>query len=246
MSTIKNILSHFDPITLPEMDSVSLLSRVDTKFVFGTQTLKKIIKDLKNFYFVLDVNGTRVNAYKSLYFDTEDFKFYYDHHNGKTNRIKVRIREYVDSGICYLEIKQKSNKGVTNKERVLINEFKETLSQKNKDFLYKILDRQYDFHKKHINKFNRITLVNKNIKERLTIDLNFNFEGNNKKGTIDNMIIAEVKQEKVNYSSAFMRLIKENGVRPFRISKYCMATASLYPNLKQNNFKPKFLHINQL
>jgi hypothetical protein len=60
------------------------------------------------------------------------------------------------------------------------------------------------------------------------------------------MIIAEVKQEKVNYSSAFMRKIKEKRIRPFRISKYCMATASLYPELKQNNFKPKFLKINQL
>ena len=94
--------------------------------------------------------------------------------------------------------------------------------------------------------FSRITLVNKKIKERLTFDINFRFEKEEQKGSFENIVIAEVKQEKVNYASPFMRLIKTNGIRPFRISKYCLATASLYPELKQNNFKSKFLHINQL
>jgi hypothetical protein len=228
------------------MDNVSLLSRVDTKFVFGLKIFKKILLDLKEHYFVLDVNGVRINAYRSLYFDTDDFRFYSEHHNGKTNRSKIRFREYVDSGLCFLEIKQKRNKGITDKSRVRVDGIKESLNKEQKEFINNVLGNDMEIKAKHWNKFNRITLVNKTIKERLTIDLNFNFEGNKKSGAIDNMIIAEVKQEKVNYASAFMRMIKKNGVRPFRISKYCIATASLYPELKQNNFKSKFLRINQL
>lgn len=246
MSTIKDTLLQFSPITLSEMDNVSLLSRVDTKFVFGLKIFKKILLDLKEHYFVLDVNGVRINAYRSLYFDTDDFRFYSEHHNGKTNRSKIRFREYVDSGLCFLEIKQKRNKGITDKSRVRVDGIKESLNKEQKEFINNVLGNDMEIKAKHWNKFNRITFVNKTIKERLTIDLNFNFEGNKKSGAIDNMIIAEVKQEKVNYASAFMRMIKKNGVRPFRISKYCIATASLYPELKQNNFKSKFLRINQL
>ena len=71
------------------MDNVSLLSRVDTKFIFDYDTFLSILPDLIKYYFVLDVNDIRVSAYQSLYFDTDDFKFYYDHHNGKKNRKKV-------------------------------------------------------------------------------------------------------------------------------------------------------------
>jgi hypothetical protein len=148
--------------------------------------------------------------------------------------------------LCFLEIKQKRNKGITDKSRVRVDGIKESLNKEQKEFINNVLGNDMEIKAKHWNKFNRITFVNKTIKERLTIDLNFNFEGNKKSGAIDNMIIAEVKQEKVNYASAFMRMIKKNGVRPFRISKYCIATASLYPELKQNNFKSKFLRINQL
>ena len=57
---------------------------------------------------------------------------------------------------------------------------------------------------------------------------------------------AEVKQAKRNLSSNFIRIIKKERVHPFRISKYCMATATLFPELKRNNFKRKFLHLNKL
>lgn len=246
MSATKKILSDFTPISLKEMDGVSLLSRVDTKFVFDYDTFLEILPELMDDYFVLDVNDIRISSYRSLYFDTDDFKFYFDHHNGKTNRKKVRFREYLDSGLCFLEIKQKNNKGLTKKSRIKVDRTEESLSTKSTDFIKKIIGNDIDLVLKHSNTYNRITFVNKKIKERLTVDTDFNFKGNDNKGEIRKMIIAEVKQEKVNYSSAFMRKIKEKGIRPFRISKYCMAMASLYPELKQNNFKPKFLKINQL
>ena len=43
-----------------------------------------------------------------------------------------------------------------------------------------------------------------------------------------------------------MKLIKENGVRPMRVSKYCVGAKLLYPELKNNRFKQKHLHINKI
>ena len=119
MKAIYKILSSFEPISLNQMDEVKLMKRTDTKFVFEYSLLNKVMEEIKAHYYVLDIDGIRLNAYRCLYLDTEDFKFYFEHHNGKKNRIKVRYREYIDSGLCFLEIKKKNNKGKTIKERLL-------------------------------------------------------------------------------------------------------------------------------
>ena len=246
MKAINNILSSFDPISLNQMDEVKLMNRTDTKFVFEYSLLEKVMEEIKSHYYVLDIDGVRLNAYRSLYFDTEDFKFYFEHHNGKKNRNKVRYREYIDSGLCFLEVKKKNNKGKTIKERIRVAKIPASLTEEGNRFVHQIMGRYDALVAKHWNKFSRITLVNKHIKERLTIDVGITFEAEQRHSQLDNIVIAEVKQEKVNYASTFMRVIKKHGVRPFRISKYCMATASLFPKLKNNNFKPKFLKINKL
>ena len=85
------------------MDGVKLLSRSDTKFAFSVSILKDLMDRLNPFYNVLEIDGKRKHDYKSLYFDTENRKFYNDHHNQRVNRHKVRYREYVDSGLVFLE-----------------------------------------------------------------------------------------------------------------------------------------------
>jgi hypothetical protein len=42
-----------------------------------------------------------------LYFDTDSKRFYHDHHNGKVKRTKIRMRNYVESNLTFLEIKKK-------------------------------------------------------------------------------------------------------------------------------------------
>ena len=246
MRAINNILSSFEPISLNQMDEVKLMNRTDTKFVFEYSLLEKVMEEIKAHYYVLDIDGVRLNAYRSLYFDTEDFKFYFEHHNGKKNRNKVRYREYIDSGLCFLEVKKKNNKGKTIKERIKVAKIPDSMTEEGNRFVHQTMGRDDALVPKHWNKFSRITLVNKHIKERLTIDIDITFEAEERHSQLDNMVIAEVKQEKVNYASTFMRVIKKHRVRPFRISKYCMATASLFPILKNNNFKSKFLKINKL
>ena len=94
--------------------------------------------------------------------------------------------------------------------------------------------------------FSRITFVHKIQKERLTIDIGLTFEEKQKSGDLKHIAIAEVKQERMSRSSDFMRIAKELHILPIRISKYCMSTLSLNPNLKQNRFKAKKIFINKL
>ena len=60
------------------------------------------------------------------------------------------------------------------------------------------------------------------------------------------IVIAEVKQERMSRSSDFMRIAKEMSILPMRLSKYCISTMTLHPNIKQNRFKKKQLFINKL
>ncbi|HHZ64479.1 MAG TPA: polyphosphate polymerase domain-containing protein [Flavobacteriales bacterium] len=256
MSFAEIISREFSPITLEEMDSVKLLSRMDTKFVFTSSLLSAVLKELSQSYSVLEINGKKLSQYNSLYFDTEKLKLYTQHHNGKMNRHKVRYRKYVDTELCYLEVKYKSNKGRTVKKRTKRSDIRPDFSARSIEFLVKYFPLPAEeLGAKLANEFKRITLVSLTTKERVTIDLDLKFELNDQKVSVSELIIAEVKQEKYNVRSSFIQTMKKFRIRPMRISKYCIGTVLMNSDVKNNlfkedikynRFKPKIITINKL
>ena len=245
MNLLSTILG-FSPITLKEMDEVKLMNRTDTKFIFQINQLEPLLSRMHMFYKVMEVNKERIQAYNSLYFDTNDRKFYIDHHNSRVNRNKIRFREYLGSGLTFLEVKHKSNKGKTIKKRLRVPKISMQLSAEQNIFVEKIIGEKLEVSSMQWISFSRITFVHKKQKERLTIDLDLNFKNDLVKGDLKEIVIAEVKQERMSRSSDFMRIAKEMSILPMRLSKYCISTMQLEPNIKQNRFKKKKLFINKL
>ena len=105
LENIENIINKYSPISLEEMNSVALMKRTDTKFVINKSQLSIILNNLDVHYRILQIKEDRLMSYSSLYFDTTENKFYNDHHNGKNYRTKIRQRKYVESDLCFLEIK---------------------------------------------------------------------------------------------------------------------------------------------
>jgi len=246
VSNLPQIVADFSPISLDEMDDVKLMSRTDTKFAFKANKMPLLLQKLLPFYRVLAIDGELIHDYKSLYYDTDNRKFYLDHHNGRVNRNKIRFREYVGSKLTFLEIKRKNNKGKTIKKRMRVDAISNELSEKQQNYIEKIIGRPMEVNAKQWINFSRITFVHKTQKERLTIDVNLTFENSNEKGDMKHIVIAEVKQERMSRSSDFMRIAKEMHILPIRISKYCLTTLALNPELKKNRFKKKVLFINKL
>ncbi len=246
MSNLPQIVANFSPISLDEMDDVKLMSRTDTKFAFKANKMPLLLQELLPYYRVLAIDGKLIHDYKSLYYDTDNRKFYLDHHNGRVNRNKIRFREYVGSKLTFLEIKRKNNKGKTIKKRMRVDAISNELSEKQQNYIEKIIGRPMDVNAKQWINFSRITFVHKTQKERLTMDVNLTFENENEKGDMKHIVIAEVKQERMSRSSDFMRIAKEMHILPIRISKYCLTTLALNPELKKNRFKEKVLFINKL
>ena len=241
MKDLYNTLSSFRSISLGDMDSVKLMNRTDTKYVFSSSLILEILNELSDKYRILEIEGKKTSFYNTMYFDTEQLKFYTQHHNGKLNRHKVRMREYVDSKICFLEIKFKNNKGRTIKNRIRKKKISANLSDESIAFIQKYTNiSSSELSPKLWNAFNRITLVQKEAKERITLDLDLGFSNENAKANVPELIIAEVKQEKYNVKSDFIQAMRKCSIKPMRMSKYCIGSVLLNGNLKSNQFQEDF------
>ncbi len=243
---IDKIVAAFTPIYLEEMNGVSLMDRVDTKFIFNRNELSKILINGFGDYKILEIDGLRIMGYKNQYFDTKNKQFYIDHHNGKKGRTKVRVREYINSGLSFLEVKRKNNKGRTRKTRIRIPEFQTKLSKENLGFVNNLVPKQEELFPILQNSFNRITLVNQHTLERVTFDTDLYFDNHQNTMAFNQLVIAEVKQASFNRSTPIFELLRANRITPYRISKYCIGATSLYNDLKGNAFKEKLLRINKI
>jgi len=245
MIEINSILNNLEPITLEEMDSVKLMNRTDTKFAFNINFLAEILEKSDSNYRVLEIKNTRLPSYKTLYFDSPEHRLFLDHHNEVGYRYKIRIRNYVESDLFYLEVKKKV-RGRTDKNRIKLDKFYEELTPEQLKFISDSTGENVKLIPALWNNFNRITLVNKTVPERITIDLGLTFSQNNKTYPFNKLVIAEVKQERINLHSPFIQILKSFGIRETSVSKYCVGSLYCYPNLKYNNFKEKLLKIEKI
>jgi len=240
---LNNIQSHIDAFkatTLDEMNAIKLLNRIDTKYVFNQKKLTEVLHVLKDYYYVLEIDGKRIMSYENEYFDTKDFLLYNKHQRGMLNRTKVRIRKYVDSNLSFIELKRKNNKSRTIKNRIVIKDNEDIHTTRIQTFLetnsnLKVSDLQ---ERLYIN-FQRITLAHKNLEDRCTLDINLEAHWKGKKYTFENLAIAELKQEKFRNTSDFNLSLKKLKIHPGSFSKYCFSFFNLNPNLKKNNFNKK-------
>lgn len=240
---IEQHLHSFKSLSLAEMDSVKLMKRVDTKFILEEAKMPDILANLEKHYQILEIANNRWMTYDSTYFDTTNLDFYLSHHNGISNRVKIRVRNYVESELSFLEIKLKNNKGVTSKNRIKLSHYNTKLSQESKNFIKTTSQIAKPIHVTLINRFNRISLVNLGINERVTVDSNLSYNNLYQK---EGLVIIELKQEKLNRKSPLFQVLKSMSVHPYSISKYCIGMATIHTELKQNNFKRKIQTIKKI
>jgi hypothetical protein len=245
---IDKFLISFVPIKLSEMDEVSLMDRVEKKYVFSTDKLPDLVNQLKDSYKILEIDSFRIFPYHTTYLDTPDHMLFVQQIRGKLNRYKVRYRRYECSGASFLEIKMKTNKSKTKKWRIEKSLDTKTTDADVSDFLNQYLPYDFpDLQPVLINRFSRITLVGKELKERITLDFNLNYS------SIDGIVselpfvsVAELKCERFNCKSPFTMVMKKAAIQPIRFSKYCIGTALTCNSIRKNTLKPKLILLNKL
>lgn len=246
LENLEQIVRSLSPISLEEMDAVALMNRTDTKYILGQYDILKILNKVGKEYRVLEVNGIRMHRYETLYFDTPDLMFYQLHQNGKANRYKVRSRKYVESDLAFLEVKFKSNKGRTIKQRVVVDDFELGLSEASKEFIGETSGLDANLKPALWSVFKRMTLVHKTLPERLTFDFDLTFRSDEDEHVFERLAIAELKQERLNRKSPFYREAKRLQIRPQSISKYCLGIGLLKSDVKLNSLRRKLRKVQKV
>jgi hypothetical protein len=245
--SIYEVSKAFDPIYLAEMDSVALLNRIDTKFVFSTTQLIEILHELRYDYRILTINNQRIHHYRTVYYDTPGFDLYTRAVTERADVFKVRSRVYLDTHEAFLEIKHKNAKKRTDKCRIAIPENSRQLSDCAFDFMQSVLPFSgKSLEPKLGNMFKRITLVNKQSNERVTIDIDLSFSNGRKDLNLEDITVAEVKQDQYSVRSAFMQEMRNLGIRASGFSKYCFGVSQLHSHVKWNSQKERLLMIEKI
>lgn len=240
------------------MEAVKLMNRIDTKYVATLDQLAEILTLAKDVYFAQEIEGERIADYDTLYFDTSSLSMYTEHHNRHLVRQKVRIRKYIGSpskeyegqDLTFLEIKNKNNHGRTKKKRIEVEDQQvlERPTSEVTSFMEKCCRYEWILLLPELRTtFRRITLVNRQKTERLTIDTRLVWQNQQTKQekTFDRLVIIELKRDG-NSPSPMLGIMQQLHIHPMKISKYCVGTALTNPAVKQNRFKVKIRKIEKL
>lgn len=248
LDSLQLLLTRFSPITLDEMKSVRLMDRIDTKYVIPYSALHSFLERLQGDFLVQSIGDERLSHYETLYFDTSATDLYRIHQCGKLCRQKIRIRNYIDTDNSFLEVKNKNNKGRTRKLRVACTEGILAQLSSYQSFLDDISIFPVQDLSPHLkNRFSRITLINSNRTERLTIDLEVSFynQRSGHSAELNRLVIIELKQQG-NCHSIAKEILHKHRIRAMGFSKYCVGCALTAPNLPVNRLKKKLRFIHKL
>ena len=110
---------HLAATTLAELNSAAgLLTRVDRKYLVPASCAQELVDGLAPHARVLTIDGRRRFSYASTYFDTPALEAFMLTTRKRRRRFKVRTRTYLDSGLCFLEVKTRGARGSTVKRRM--------------------------------------------------------------------------------------------------------------------------------
>ena len=250
MVTLRNLLpppielgpvaSRFAPAGNELRQERELLRRVDTKFIATRAMAVAVLGTLVDDYAALVVPAGNIAAYRSLYFDTPDRRSYHDHRRGRRPRYKVRVRHYPDRRLSFLEVKIKRNEAVTDKHRVSLGYGDEALTPAARAYLASVGVPDPDALAPVLRvDFRRLSLVGLDTPERVTVDVAIEAERlDGARRSFDELTVIEVKQAPFCVRTPVMRAVHAAGLREQTMSKYTVASALLWPELRRNRLRP--------
>lgn len=245
-SNIADFAGAFAPITLEQLNAkAEMMARIDNKYVVQSEQLLGLVPHLSEAFDILDIEERRAFTYDTRYFDDAACSAYFEHHQGKRRGFKVRVRNYVDAGLCFLEVKVKGQRGMTEKYRMSYDmDDLADLTPEASGFAKDTYSRQYDKSFDYALRpsldvrYQRMTLVARSGGERMTIDTDLRFQSRDQMfATGTDVFIVETKS--ANGRGLADRLLRTAGERPTRrCSKYCIGMAATGQVSRYNRFLP--------
>lgn len=236
----------FDVVSLDELNrNSSMLTRLDNKYLVTEHVLRLALVHFSKHFDILEIDKNRLFQYESCYFDDVNLRCYFDHHQGRRQRIKIRTRKYVESGLCFIEVKLKDSRGITVKRRMPypIEKFgrldEQAIEYINEQHL-ELYGRPFSTELNptlHMS-YGRATLVAKQGGERITIDRQIRFKHREKEfSTAKDVYVIETKSANGNgIADAILRQLHQHASN--KCSKYCVGMCITRQVNRFNVFMP--------
>lgn len=232
------VLDGFEDATLDLLEAQALLTRVDRKFLLSQELLAEILPRLAGDYQLLRAAGEAAATYDTQYFDTGDLRLYHDHRRGRLPRYKVRIRVHRERRLTFLEVKHRRAAAGTSKTRLPLPFAAIGLDAAARQFVAAhAAVAAAALRPSMQNTFRRITLLGRDVDERLTIDTGISISDGSCMRPLPGLVVLEVKQGRYSNSTPSLRAVRALHVPERAISKYCLAVATLTA-ARHNTFKP--------
>jgi len=236
---VKRGVGDLAPITLDGINVIAeLQTRVDRKYIVTPHQTATLIAELPPTVRVLDIDGSREFAYKSVYFDSDDFKLYLDTAHRRRQRYKVRSRTYVGSETTMLEVKTRGGRSTTVKHRLDYSVADaERLTSRGRAFVEESVSRAGaadGLRPTLTTRYRRSTFVDTDSGTRLTCDWGLLCTDWQSRSVTPGFVVLESKS--TGGASLFDRWLWNTGVRPAPLSKFCTGLAALHPELPANKW----------
>jgi hypothetical protein len=236
----------FASISLDALNAkAAMLERLDHKYVVRADVLREAVPQLADSFDVLEIDGLRSFLYRTCYFDDPELRAFHDHHQGRRQRMKVRVRHYVDANLCFVEVKLKDKRGITVKKRLRcgVDEF----GMLSDDGLAHVERCHADLYGRAFGRpldavlwmrYHRVTLVAREGGERMTIDTGICFDALGEiRHTGEDLFIVETKS--ANGNGLADRVLRRLHQHPTPgCSKYCVGMSVTGAVSRHNRFLP--------
>ncbi|MBT8226577.1 MAG: polyphosphate polymerase domain-containing protein [Dactylosporangium sp.] len=237
-TAVRSPLSELPPIGLDELTArAELQTRVDRKYVLPLGEAYDLLGEVSPDTRILEIDSIRSFAYESTYFDTPDLTSYLLAAHRRRRRFKVRTRIYLDSFLCWLEVKTRGARGNTVKSRLPYEPGNRATLTPGRWFVDTALATKLIpdsdalvFVPTLMTRYRRSTLFLPETTSRVTIDTDLTWEDADLR-TLRLPHLAIVETKTGSTASHVDRLLWARGYRPTRISKYATGLAALRPNL---------------
>lgn len=239
----------FGAVGLDEMIAeAGLMTRIDRKYLVPEGDAARVLGALSPRTRALELDGLRDFAYESVYFDTADRLSYRLTAQSRRRRFKLRARHYLDTGAAFLELKTKSGRGATVKDRVACDPAIVAslaaggdLAAPARGSVAALLgEREFDaelvpaLRPTLVSGYRRSTLLTET-GSRVTVDTRLRWATPDGRALeLPGYVIIESKSP--GGAGELDRLLWRRGHRPSRISKFGTGTAALHPELPRNKW----------
>lgn len=236
--TVPTLVSALPGVGLDELNErAALTTRRDRKYLVPLDRVPDLIEAVSPGGRVLEIDGRRSFRYRTHYFDSDDLQAYRDTARRRPVRRKIRTRRYLDSGEHWLELKQRTRTGITEKHRWPIDGGAADLDAVARAHLAEVLgdDAAAEPVEEHLTtSFERTTILLED-DARLTIDTDvaFAIPGQREPRHLRHAIVETKTTGKPCIADRTLWAMR---IRPTKVSKYGTGLAALRPELPSNRW----------